>query len=102
MTRADVRAFTTSKVEAGPLKPKTINNILVPLGLILKQAAEDGCTVNSPETGLRRVTSSVSQSTPACAKARSSLCAGQTSTGPVRASTSGSTSSRSTRSQPLE
>jgi integrase len=55
MTRADVRAFTTAKVEAGKLAPKTINNLLVPLGLILKQAAEDGCTVSSPETGLRRV-----------------------------------------------
>jgi integrase len=55
MTRADVRALTTAKVEKGKLAPKTINNLLVPLGLILRQAAEDGCTILSPETGLRRV-----------------------------------------------
>jgi integrase len=57
MTRADCRAFTTHKVEqSNPrLAPKTINNLLVPLRLMLKQAAEDGCTANSPETGIRRV-----------------------------------------------
>jgi integrase len=61
MTRADVRAFTTAKLEQGngdkkrKLAPKTINNLLGPLGLILRQAAEDGCTILSPETGLRRV-----------------------------------------------
>jgi integrase len=55
MTRADVRAFTTAKVGEARLAPKTINNLIVPLGLLLKEAAEDGCTILSPEAGLRRV-----------------------------------------------
>lgn len=55
MTRADVRAFTTHKVDEAKLAPKSINNLLVPLGLILKQAAEDGCTILSPEAGIKRV-----------------------------------------------
>jgi integrase len=57
MTRADCRAFTAHKVEQGRprLAPKTINNLLVPLKLILSQAAEDGCTVNSPESGIKRI-----------------------------------------------
>jgi integrase len=55
LTRADCRSFVSHKVEQGKLKPKSINNLLVALGLILKQAGEDGCTVNSPEAGIRRV-----------------------------------------------
>jgi integrase len=55
MTRADCRSFVAHKVEQGKLKPKSINNFLVPLGLMLKQAAEDGCTILSPEAGIRRV-----------------------------------------------
>jgi integrase len=57
MTRADCRAFTAHKVgQTRPrLAPKTINNLLVPLKLILSQAAEDGCTINSPELGIKRI-----------------------------------------------
>jgi integrase len=55
MTRADCRAFTAKKIEDGRLKPSSINNLLVPLRLILRQAAEDGCTILSPETGIKRV-----------------------------------------------
>jgi integrase len=57
MARADCRAFTSHKVEqtSPRLAPKTINNLLVPLRLLLRQAGEDGCTVNSPEMGIRRV-----------------------------------------------
>lgn len=55
LTRADCRSFVTAKVGEGKLKPKTINNALVPLRLLLKQAGEDGCTANAPENGIRRV-----------------------------------------------
>jgi integrase len=55
MTRADCRAFTAKKVADGKLAPKSINNILVPLRLMLRQAAEDGCTIRSPENGIKRV-----------------------------------------------
>lgn len=55
MARGDVRQFISYKVEQGKLKPKSINNLLVPLGLILRQAGEDGCTVQNPELGIRRV-----------------------------------------------
>jgi integrase len=55
MNRADCRAFTAKKLDDGKLKPTSINNLLVPLRLILRQAAEDGCTILSPETGIKRV-----------------------------------------------
>lgn len=55
MTRSDCRAFVTMKVGEGKLKPKTINNALVPFRLMLNQAGEDGCTMNAPEAGIRRV-----------------------------------------------
>jgi len=53
--RADVRSFRTAMVGEGRLSPKTINNYVTTLGLMLRQAVEDELIPANPAAGLRRL-----------------------------------------------